>query len=48
MDTFVEILGCDGTALYQAYDHNMQFKSSGRLQILIAYDGMLMLKLNEF
>ena len=48
MNTFVEILGCDGTALYENDNHSMKFNTSGRLQVLIAYDGLIMLKLNHF
>jgi hypothetical protein len=48
MNTFVEILGCDGTALYENDNHSMSFNTSGRLEVLIAYDGLIMLKLNNF
>lgn len=46
MKTFVEILGCDGTALYESIGREVKFSTSGRLELSIAYDGILMLKLN--
>lgn len=48
MITFTEIVGCDGTVIYEIAAKQMTFFTSGRLQIHIAYDGMLLLKLNEF
>ena len=48
MITFTEILTCPGTVVYQAEASQLNFFSSGTLQILLAYDGMLLLKLNEF
>ncbi len=48
MSSFVEILGCEGSVLYENDNHNVNFTTSGRLEILIAYDGMVMLKLNDF
>lgn len=48
MNDLVEILGCDGTALYENDNHSLKFTTSGRLEVLIAYDGLIMLKLNNF
>ena len=48
MITFTEILACNGTVIYEAVSSQLHFFISGRLQILLAYDGMLLLKLNEF
>lgn len=31
MNSYVEIIGCDGTALYETESGNAQFRSSGRL-----------------
>lgn len=48
MITFTEIVGCNGTVVYQAVGSQLSFVCSGRLQILLAYDGMVLLKLAEF
>jgi hypothetical protein len=48
MITFTEILACNGTVIYDVIGNQMNFFTSGRLQVLLAYDGMLLLKLNEF
>lgn len=48
MNTFIEILTCDGTALYDAHNHEMEFNSSGRLEVLLSYDGDILLKLGAF
>lgn len=48
MITFTELLGCNGTVIYEVTSSQMNFVSSGRLQVLLAYDGMVLLKLNEF
>lgn len=46
MITFTEILACNGTVVYEVIGNQMNFFSSGNLQVLLAYDGMLLLKLN--
>ena len=48
MITFTEILTCEGTALYEITKKDVSFKTSGQMQVLIAYDGMILLKLNDF
>jgi hypothetical protein len=46
MITFTEILACNGTVIYDVIGNQMNFFTSGKLQVLLAYDGMLLLKLN--
>lgn len=48
MINFTEILACDGTTVYELADQAMSFKTSGCLQIFLAFDGMLLLRLNDF
>jgi hypothetical protein len=48
MIAFTEIVGCNGTVIYSVIAKQMDFFTSGRLQLQIAYDGMLLLRLNEF
>lgn len=48
MITFTEILACDGTVVYEVIGNQLNFFCSGRMQLLLAYDGMVLLKLNEF
>ena len=47
MITFTEIISCNGTVIYEVIGNQMNFFTSGSLQILLAYDGMLLLKLND-
>ena len=48
MIAFTEIVGCNGTVIYSVIAKQMEFFTSGRLQLQIGYDGMLLLRLNEF
>ena len=48
MISFTEILVCEGTVLYEIYNQDLTFKTSGPLQVLIAFDGMVLLKINDF
>ena len=48
MISFTEILACDGTVLYSINKSEMDFVTSGQLQVLIALDGMILLKINDF
>ena len=48
MITFTEIISCNGTVVYEAVNKEMNFFTSGKLEILLAYDGMLLLRLNNF
>lgn len=41
-------MACNGTVIYEVIGNQMNFFTSGRLQMLLAYDGMLLIKLNEF
>jgi hypothetical protein len=31
MSSYIEIIGCDGTALYENDNHSIRFNTSGRL-----------------
>lgn len=48
MISFTEIVTCHGSALYESSNKKLSFVSSGTLSIMIAYDGMIMLKLGDF
>jgi hypothetical protein len=48
MIAFTEIVACEGTVIYEAVNSHLNFFTSGRLEILLAYDGMLLLRLNNF
>jgi len=48
MIAFTEIVGCNGIVIYSVIAKHMEFFTSGRLQLQIAYDGMLPLWLNVF
>ena len=48
MIAFTEIVGCNGTVIYDVIDSQMNFFTSGRFQVHIAYGGMVLLKLNAF
>lgn len=48
MIAFTEIVACNGTVIYEVIESKMNFFTSGRFQVLIAYDGMVLLKLNDF
>lgn len=48
MIAFTEIVACNGTVIYETTAKQMSFFTSGRFQVLIAYDGMVLLKLNNF
>ena len=47
MITFTEIVACNGTVVYHA-GKRVDFHTSGRLTVMLAYDGMLLLRLNNF
>jgi hypothetical protein len=48
MIAFTEILSCNGTVVYEAINKQMNFFTSGKLEVLLAYDGMLLLRVNNF
>lgn len=48
MIKFTEIVSCNGTVLYQVIGSQLNFITSGKLSVLIAEDGLLLIKLNDF
>ena len=48
MIAFTEIVACNGTVVYDVVENQKNYVTSGRFQVLIAYDGMVLLKLEPF
>lgn len=48
MIAFTEIVGCNGTVVYEAVGNQKNYVTSGRFQVHLAYDGMVLLKLEPF
>ena len=48
MEHTTEIVSCNGTVIYQTTGKQLDFYTSGTLQILLLYDGMLSLRVNHF
>ena len=48
MISFTEIVACQGTVVYEGIKGRTNFFTSGKLEVLIAYDGMILLRVNHF